>query len=256
MSLRSFYNLLLQSGVLTLICISLLTISFAQVRTSPSYQLQSDSVNFGGGLSTSTSYSLESTAGEVATGDSDSATYSLRAGYQQMQEVFLSLTGGNNVTLLPALGGLTGGTSNGSTSVSVLTDSPSGYELTIASENTPAMQNEFYSIADYVASSSPNADFAFTFGSTDAYFAFSPEGPDIVQRYLDNGSSACGVGSTDTPLSCWDALSTGDTVIAQGSANQPSGVTTTIHFRVGVGSDAGVIAGTYIATTTITATPL
>jgi hypothetical protein len=173
-----------------------------------------------------------------------------------MQEVFLSLTGGNDVTMLPALGGLTGGTANGSTSVSVLTDSPSGYQLSITSENTPAMQSEFYSIADYVATNAPETDFTFTFGTSEAYFGFSPEGPDIVQRFLDNGSSACGVGSIDTELACWDALSTSDTVIALGSANQPSGATTTIHFRVGVGSNAGVIVGTYIATTTITAIPL
>lgn len=256
MFIRSFYNSLLQAGVLTLIVLGMLTVGFAQVRTSPSYQLQSDSVNFGGGLSTSTSYSLESTAGEVATGDSDSATYSLRAGYQQMQEVFLSLTGGNDVIMTPPLGGITGGTANGSTSVSVLTDSPSGYELSIASENAPAMQKDLDVIDDYVSGAAPNADFNFNTGSTDAHFGFSPEGPDIVSYFRDNGSVCSTGGSSDTALACWDGLSTSETVIAQGGANQPSGATTTIHFRVGIGGSAGVVAGTYVATTTITAIPL
>jgi hypothetical protein len=256
MSLRSFYNLLLQTSVVTLFVYSALTVSFAQVRTSPSYQLQSDSVNFGGGLSTSTWYSLESTAGEVATGDGDSATYSLRAGYQQMQEVFLSLTGGDDVVMSPALGGLTGGTANGSTSVSVLTDSPGGYELSIASENAPAMQKGVDSLADYVSGAAPNADYAFNTASADAHFGFSPEGSDIVAYFRDNNAGVCGSGSFDNVLACWDGLSTSDTPIAQGGANQPTGATTTIHFRVGIGGTAGVIAGTYVATTTITAIPL
>ena len=255
MMFRSFFTVLAQTFVLTLLCIALLSVSFAQVRTSPSYQLQSDSINFGGGLSTSSNYSLESTAGEIATGESDSSSYSLRAGYQQMQEVFLSITEALDVTLLPALGGLTGGTSNGSTSVVVLTDSPSGYELTIAAESSPAMQNDSYTIADYVSTVDPVADFAFTTGTSDAHFGFSPEGSDVVAAFLDN-TSACGVGSTDTPLSCWQGLSTTDIVVARGGANQPSGATTTLNFRVGIGSAAGVISGTYIATTTLTAVPL
>ncbi len=255
MSFRSFYTLFLQTVVLTVLCVSLLSVSVAQVRTSPTYQLQSDSINFGGGLSTSTNYSLESTAGEVASGDSDSSNYRLRAGYQQMQEVFLSITEAADVTLLPALGGLTGGTSNGSTSVVVLTDSPSGYELTIAAESAPAMQNDPYTIADYVSTVDPAADFSFVTGATDAQFGFSPEGSDIVAEFRDNGGT-CGVGSFDTALACWQGLSTSDIIIAQGSANQPAGATTTLNFRVGIGGSAGVIIGTYIATTTLTATPL
>ena len=255
MSLRSFNTLLIQTSVLTLICLLLLTVSFAQVRESPSYQLQSDSINFGGGLSSSTNYSLESTAGEVATGDSDSATYRLRAGYQQMQEVFLSITEAADVTLLPAIGGLTGGTSNGSTSVVVLTDSPSGYELTLAAESAPAMRSDPYTIADYVPVANPTADFTFTTTDPQAHFGFSPSGADIVTAFRDNGAT-CGVGALDTNLACWQGLSTTDIVIAQGAANQPSGATTTLNFRVGVGATAGVIIGTYIATTTLTAVPL
>lgn len=252
MSFRSFYNLFLQAIILTVLLISSFSITGAQVRTSSSYQLQSDSVNFGGGLGTSTNYTLESTGGEVATGVSNSASYSLRAGYQQMQEVFLSLSGGASVSMSPSIGGLTGGTSNGSTTVSVLTDSPSGYELTISAANSPAMQKAPDFIADYVASSSPQADYNFNITSSQAYFGFSPEGDDIVLHFKNNGA-ACGVGTLTTSLVCWDGLSTSDTLIASGPANQPSGASTTVNFRVGVGGSAGVISGTYIATTTITA---
>lgn len=256
MSLRSFCSIILQSIVLTSLCLGSLAVTGAQVRTSDSYQLQSDSINFGGGLSTSTNYSLESTAGEIATGPADSATYSLRAGYQQMQEVFISLTGWEGVNMVPSLGGLTGGTSTGSTTVVVMTDSPSGYELTIESENTPAMQKGVDVIADYVPAASPNADFAFALGSTDVHFGYSPEGDDIAIRFKDSGG-ACGIDDLDTPQACWDGLSTTETVIATGLANHPIGATTTIYFQVGIGGSApAVTAGSYVATTTLTAIPL
>ncbi len=238
-----------------MVAVGMLSISNAQVRTSPSYQLQSDSVNFGGGLATSSNYSMESTAGEVGTGEAGSASYQLRAGYQQMQEVFLSITAAESVIMNPSIGGITGGVSNGSTSVSVLTDSPSGYSLTIEASDNPAMQSGVGTIADYIPVSSPDPDVTFITAPTDAHFGFSPEGADIVSRFKDNGSF-CNLGTNDTPLTCWDGLSTSAITIAEGVANQPGGATTTVNFRVEVGNAAGVPAGVYVATTTLTATPL
>jgi hypothetical protein len=259
MNIRSFTYIsiytVLQTFVLTILILSILSVSVAQVRTSSSYQLQSDSVNFAGGLSTSSNYSLESTAGEVATGLATSSSYQLLAGYQQMQEVFISMTAVDSVVMSPDIGGITGGTSNGTTSVSVLTDSPSGYSLTIQAEGSPAMQKGADTIADYNPVASPDPDLAFALSSTDVHFGFSPEGGDIVDRFRDNGA-ACNLGSNNTPLTCWDGLSTTSISIAQGVANQPGGATTTLHFRVGVGGSATVIAGDYFATTTLTALPL
>lgn len=249
-----FIQSLLYTVILTALVVSMLHVTTAQVRTSSNYQLQSDSINIGGGYSTSTSYVQESTVGEIGTGPSDSTSYSLRAGYQQMQEVFISLSAASPVTMSPNLPGLTGGTSNGSTTVTVITDSPSGYQLTIAAENNPAMQSGVSTIADYDAGVDP--DFSFLTGSSDAHLGFSPEGVDVVQAFLDDGGT-CNVGTLDTTLACWDGLATSETIVATGaSANQPDGATTTLQFRVGIGSSAGVEAGVYTATTTVTALPL
>jgi len=241
--------------VMTGLLISLIMVSQAEVRTSPSYQLESDSINFGGGLASSTNYTLESTAGEIATGPSDSTTYRLRAGYQQMHESYLSLSAPANVIMTPNIGGLTGGTSNGSTSVVVLTDSGAGYALTFSAESSPAMQMGGESIDDYVPSAAPNPDPSFLTGSTDAHFGFSPYGNDVVLRYQNNGS-ICNVSGSSTALTCWDGASTTPLTIAEGVANHPNGATTTLYFKVGVGGNAPVIAGEYVATTTLTALPL
>jgi hypothetical protein len=255
MRVSSFASMVMEAVVMTGFILSLLAISDAQVRSSTSYRLESDSINFAGGLSSSSNYTLESTAGEIATGPSDSATYSLRAGYQQMQSVFISMTDPGNVELTPSIGGLTGGTASGSLAVMVLTDSPSGYELTISAENAPAMRKGSDVIDDYVPVASPNPDYSFITGSTDVFFGFSPAGADVINRYR-NDTAVCAAGSLSTAQTCWDGLTTTPQAIARGSSNQPSGATTTVYFRVGIGGNAAVPPGEYVATTTLTALPL
>lgn len=255
MKFKTFLQTITRSLLITILVISAIGIGQAQVRSSTNYQLQSDSINAGGGFSSSASYNQESTMGEIATGKSDSTSYSLRAGYQQMQEVYISLASTGNVIMSGDLPGLTGGTSNGSSTFTVITDSPSGYSLSIQAENSPAMNKGANFIDDYNASGT--ADFAFTVSSGQALFGFTPEGVDIVSGFLDNGTNACNTGSTDTAFACWDGLSTSTRTIATGiGANHPAGATTTVNFRVGLGGNNTVEAGVYIATTTVTALPL
>ena len=69
--------------------------------------------------------------------------------------------------------------------------------------------------------------------------------------------NSCNTGLLNTSLACWDGLTTTPVQFARGGgSNHPDGATTTVHFRVGVGSAAGVVAGVYTATTTVTALPL
>lgn len=252
---RSTCELLLTTSIGTVFLLYSLSVSFAQVMQSTNYQIQSDSVNMGGGLSTSTNYRSESTVGEVASGVSSSTNYQLRAGYQQMQEVYIAISSSGDVNLSPAISGLAGGTANGSTTVTVITDSSAGYSLSIKSAGNPAMQKSPDAIADYApAGASP--DYAFSIAASEAQFGYSPEGVHIVQRFKDNGAT-CNVGSLDTGTACWDALSTSDFIIASDTnANHPLGSTTTVQFRVGIGSSVVQPEGIYTATTTLTALPL
>ena len=156
----------------------------------------------------------------------------------------------------PDITGIGGGTSNGSTSFNVVTDSPSGYQVTISAENSPAMERVSGSetIANHPGGATP--DFSFTFGTSEAIFGYTVEGSDIASNFQDNGA-LCNAGTSDTVDACWRGLTVGTALIAEDTdANFPAGATTTLKFRVGVGSTAGVIAGTYVATTTITALPL
>lgn len=241
--------------ILTPIALLSVSIVGAQVMQSGSYRIQSDSVNFGGGLATSTNYSLESTAGESGTGESSSASYELKAGYQQMHESYISISGFTAVAMSPSIPGISGGFSNGSTTVLVVTDSASGYMLQVAGSQSPAMQKGSDTIADYAPQGS-DPDYSFITNAADAHFGYTPEGIDIAARFKDNGVS-CNAGIGDTSLACWDGLSTTDeTVARRTNANNPSGSTTTLNFRVGVGGSVLQPPGSYTATTTLTALTL
>lgn len=233
---------------------STIVLGHAQVMSSGSFQVESDSINFGGGRSTSSSYVQESTFGEVGTGNSSSTNYSLRAGYQQMLESYISLSVVADVVLSPSLG-LAGGTSNGSTTLTIITDNRAGYSASLSAVNAPAMQASVGTIANYVASSTV-PDYTFFTNISEAHFGFSPEGVDIASRWRDDGAD-CGVGILDTPNACWDMVSTTPVeILRRTTANHPNGATSTLRFRVGIGANAAVTAGSYTATSTVTALTL
>lgn len=247
--LRSFF-----STILTLVvAISLVHSLSAQVMSSGSYQIESDSINMGGGYSSSTSYQSESTIGEIATGESASDSFAVRAGFQQMQGSYISLTGVAAVELAPSLGGVSGGTSTASTTLTVVTDNVAGYSLTFVSESAPTLQSGAHSIADYEPIAA--ADLTFNFGSSDAVFGISPTGVDVLPKFLDDGL-VCGAG-TSKAHTCWVGASTTVQELARSTnSNQPNGATTTIFYQVGIGGGVNQPPGSYVGTTTITALPL
>ena len=242
--------------VLTLFTASSLQLSMAETMGSSNYQIQSDSLNVGGGYSSSGSYQLESTAGEVATGLTSSDSFRVYAGFQQTQGSYIALSTSGDVTLSPTLQGVSGGYASGTASANVVTDSPGGYSMTIQAENSPAMQSDTHTIADY-ASDTADPDYSFSVTASEAELGFSPEGADIVERYLDLGGSCNQSGGSDTSDTCWDGLSTTPTTIALGSgSNHPSGTDTTIVFQLGIGASVNQAPGMYVATSTITVTAL
>jgi hypothetical protein len=228
------------------------------VMSSSHYTILSDSLNFGGGYSTSTNYIQESTGGEVATGISSSTNYIMSAGYQQMNTVALSLVPPSSVVMSPNIGGVTGGTSNGSTTFTVTTDDPAGYTATLQASSSPALVNTSSTtnaFADYSpAGSAP--DFTFGIAATASAFAFSPQGTDADQRFLNN-TSICNTGTNSTAQTCWDGLSTSPKNVADRTSNNtPAGTQTTLYFRAASGANHIQVNGTYVATTTLTILPL
>lgn len=229
----------------------------AQVMQGSLYQIESDSINVGGTLSDSESYTLEDTTGEQATGLSESDNFRLRAGYQQMQAAQLSMSPIPSVVLEPSIPGVSGGVANGSTTVTVSTDSAGGYQVSIASLTNPALQTSggTSTIDNYVPSG--DADFTFATGTTLAQFGYSVESVDAAVRFRHSGGSCGDAGGANTPLTCWDGLTTTPKeTIRRGNSNHPNGTESKFHFRVDVGESVLLPPGEYLATTTVTAIAL
>ncbi len=226
--------------------------------TSTSYQITTDSINTGGGLnSTSSNYYESDTIGEIATGNSTSTSYSMYAGFwtPDSNNVYISIQspGGN---ALPAISGLTAASSVASSSWIVTTNNSTGYSLTISASTSPALRILTGSSFDDYVPSGPDPDFNFAISPNASAFAFSPEGVDIISKYKDNGS-ACNIGALDTLMSCWDGLATTSKQIStSNTSNHPSGATTTVEYKVEVGSNKIQDSGAYNATIIVTATTL
>lgn len=254
------YSMLILTGVVAVI-FAYPVLGF--VRSSPNYRIQVDSLNVGGIREFSVNYRAEDTIGEIGTDESQSTNYKLKAGYQQMLQTYLAISAPADVTL-PIISGIGPSGATGDAVWTVTTDNPAGYSLTISASTSPALQcndglggcnDGIDNFADYTPTAPGTPDFIFSVSSNSSEFGFTPEGQDIIQKFLDNGSS-CGVGFTDTNDACWLNLSTSEQTIANSSfPNHPSGTATTVTFQTGIGSSYVQTAGIYKATITVTAIP-
>lgn len=242
--------------LLSINCYLLSRVASAYVMSSPNYRIQSDSLNVGGtDYATSPNYYLSDTLGEIATGIATSTSYNLYAGYRQLEESVIAISGGAAVTLLPNIGGISGGSAVGTTSLTVMTDSFSGYSLDIRADTSPALRSASDSFSDYGPDLAGTPDYNWSISSDTSEFGFSPEGIDIVQKFLDDAVGNCNEpGGYDTPDKCWYGLSTSEEAIAySNSSNHPAGTETTIKFKAESGAAHLQEAGGYEATITVTA---
>ncbi len=235
-----------------IVCLAACLISFSFVSgaamTSTNYQIEFDALNLSGGYSTSVNYIQENTMGQAASGYATSATYELYAGYQQNPGIYLSVTPANNLTLDTLISYSAGGSSNGSVSLNVKTDNPSGYTLYLKSASNPALQcSSGCSVGvdhfDNYAPVGANPDFTWSLSGSSG-FGYTVEGADTAAKFLDNGTD-CNTGSGNVADKCWWYPQTANLAIASSaSANHPNGAATTIKFRAQSGAMA---QGNYVA---------
>lgn len=169
-----------------------------------------------------------------------------------------------NVTATGSINGLTGGTSNGTTTAVVQSNSSTGYEMFISFFNN-GTDNAMYgdavgsdAIRDYPASTT-EPSYGFYTASTSSVFGYTVGAntpSDLDASFLHNGSSACNTGSSNTPaFNCWMQPTTSNFKIINRTTAATSGATTTIAFRVHVPNNPSpaLVAGVYTATATLTA---
>lgn len=228
--------------------------TFAYVMSSDSYRIQSDSINIGGLYQTSTNYRMEDTIGEIATGISTSTSYKLKAGYQQMQEVYISISAPEDVDM-GIIGGLTGGTATSSIAWNVKTDSPAGYNFSVKASTSPVLATSTYSFADYTPTTSTVPDYNWDVGLANSEFGFAPYNTSSqLQKYKNDGNN-CNTGSNITDGKCWYNFSTSsEVVVNKSSRTDTDGEDTKINLQAEINTTNGYQEkGTYEATIIATA---
>lgn len=184
---------------------------------------------------------------------------------QQVNAEVSFATAPSNVTMSPALGGITGGQADGSTQFVVTTNDLNGYNMTVQGSSSGAMigqASSTNSIPAYGPVVTP--DFNFTVAANAARFGFSvgASSTSDVAPYFRNNNTVCNTGNlanttgtTTAGLHCWwTATSTALTVINRNTITPSSGATSTLYFRVVINSNPSPVIpnDTYLATTTLT----
>lgn len=167
-----------------------------------------------------------------------------------------------NVAMDTAIGGITGGSSQGTSTFAVQTNNPAGYNVTISFADDPAMQatGSAASIPDY-SQTTPDWSFVENAAGGSAAFAYAVHAAsagEIATAFEDDGSSTCGSGGNNTyptaSQGCWVSPSTGNVTILSSSGITSGPATSSVLFRVHVPASPspGVEAGGYVATATLT----
>ena len=164
-------------------------------------------------------------------------------------------TPASNIIMSPTLGGITGGTSNGATSVAVKTNNLTGYNMTIMASTSLGMQGVASStnhIPAYISAVGGIPD--YNFNTTVNGFGYNASSTDVVQAFQNNGAS-CNTSTVNSSSNCWlAATTTAVTIINRNIPTPSTGATTTLSFRVNLIANSMIPNDTYIATTTLTAT--
>lgn len=173
-----------------------------------------------------------------------------------------------NVVMDTALTGLTGGTSNGSTTFSVATNNPNGYTVGIRFDDTGstgcAMRyNSDNTVCIGNGPSSVSFDLDPPASNQPAEFAYTVDSAYAEQTFLSDGVSACNdSGGSTNGERCFlmqSSIATDEIIMRRTEASAGgSGDSMDLYFRVVVGQDPNPVlpSGTYTATATLTATEL
>lgn len=228
--------------------------ALAFVSSSNSFRLQYDSMNSGGGLSNSENFGLKDSLGEPASGISASDNFKVKAGFFHLGESNISISSPADFSFSSALGGISGGTTDGTISWNVMTDNPGGYTLSARSATEPALKSGEYSVSDFSPVEVNTPDFEWSIDQDDAEFGFSPEGSDVVLKFKDDGFGTCGTGSQNSTNKCWYNFKTSNETVSQSSSNNnPSGSTTELKLKAQVGNSRFQPEGNYTAQIIVTA---
>ncbi|OGY71294.1 MAG: hypothetical protein A2986_04595 [Candidatus Jacksonbacteria bacterium RIFCSPLOWO2_01_FULL_44_13] len=199
---------------------------------------------------------------------------------QETDEVLVTLSVTAEMTLsnpvdvgLSAIAGLTGGSSTGTATWTVVTNNNAGYTLHLHAAASPALVGgaQGDSITDYTEASAGVPDYTFVVDDGNAEFGYTVNttGTTIVTGEIDasfkNNTTTCNIGATLTNANCWISTNTSGTkelLATTTGETAATGEAIQLNFQVELDpsspfdADGFVIEDTYTATLTMTGTML
>jgi len=228
----------------------------AYVMQSANYQIQSDDLSPSGGSWSSVNYIFKDSLGEVSTGPTTSTSYAMRAGYQEMQETYLSISSPGTLAMTPSIPGISGGTANASGTFNVICDNSAGFSMTLNASTLHSMMatgDPTFYFANYTATPS----YTWNVYSGEAQFGYTVEPEttgDTATAFLDDNSNNCGTGNYNGTGNCWAGFDGTNvtTVINRSVRTDVVGEDEVVKFRA-QSNNSFLESGTYAATITATA---
>jgi len=216
---------------------------------STTYEIDSDVIGSFGNTGTSTTYQLQDSGGEVGTGYLSSSSFDLGAGFLQSDLYSISMNCEDSVAMGTIVGTGQSALTNNDAECIIITDNPTGYQLTWAASSA-TMQS-----------------------GTDEIGAYTPGTSDVPEGWaVDSYSSEWGshVGATSTTVDT-DEWGTADTysggnwlnvglspriIVERATQTSDTGDNEFIWFGAEIGADKFQPSGTYSVNVTLTATSL
>lgn len=180
----------------------------------------------------------------------------------QVVSAEISITATATVSMSPAISGISGGTGDGSTTMTVITNNTGGFSMAVKADYAPAMtlggaNSAVPAFADYTkVGTAPDYTWGVAVADSEFGFTVEPEtDANAVAAFLDNGTDTCGTGAVETADKCWAPFTTTDyTVINRGTPTDSGGEAEVLKFKAQSGASHFQQQGTYTATITVTAT--
>lgn len=166
----------------------------------------------------------------------------------------ISMTNPADVLMNGIIGGMSGGTSTGITSFTVVSNNATGFTTVASALTSPALVKAVAgtSFSDYANAGDPTHAWATTTTSAFGYNVKTSDPADAAAfKYTDTTCSTGGTLNDDTH--CWRGFTTSPyTIIDRGSKTTVDGVTETLNLQAQLAANQVLESGSYVATITLT----
>lgn len=166
----------------------------------------------------------------------------------------ISMTNPADVTMIGVIGGMSGGTSTGTTSFVVVSNNATGFTTVVSASSSPALVKTASgtSFSDYANTGDPTNAWVATTTSAFGYNVKASDPADAA-AFKYTGTTCSTGGSLNDNTHCWRGFTTSPyAIIDRGSKTTVAGVTETLNLQAQLAANQVLESGSYVATVTLT----